>query len=73
MVVGSRVWPADDHDRVAGCGRGRRVVNAVVIDGRLEEMRVGLEPRLKGEISYSVDLVAFSRRLMSGEDSPAEG
>ena len=45
MIVGSRVGPADNHDRVAGRGRGGGMVDAVVIDGRLEKMRIGLDPK----------------------------
>lgn len=44
VVVGARVGAADDHDRVAFCGRRGRVVDAVVVDGGLEEMGVGFEP-----------------------------
>ena len=42
MVVCTSVGAADDHDGVAGGGGG--VVDAVVINGRLEEVRVGFEP-----------------------------
>ena len=38
MVVGARVGPADDHDGHVF------VVDAVVVDRRLQEVRVGLEP-----------------------------
>lgn len=44
VVVCSRVGAADNHDGVAGCGRGGRVVDAVVIYWRLKEMRIGFEP-----------------------------
>lgn len=44
MVVCSSVGSADDHDGVAGCGRGGGVVDAVVVDGWLEKVGVGLEP-----------------------------
>lgn len=42
VVVCSRVGAADDHDGVAGGVGG--VVDAVVVDGGLEEMGVGFEP-----------------------------
>ena len=38
VVVGARVRAADNHDREAG------VVNAEVVDGRLQEVRVLFEP-----------------------------
>lgn len=42
VVVCSGVRAADDHDGVAaGCGR---VIDAVVVDGGLEEVRVVFEP-----------------------------
>lgn len=44
VEVGARVGPADDHHRVAGRRRGGGVVDAVVVDGGLQEVRVGLEP-----------------------------
>jgi hypothetical protein len=42
VVVCSGVGAANDHDCVAGGVGG--VVDAVVVDGRLEEVRVGFEP-----------------------------
>lgn len=42
VVVGARVGPADDHDGIPG--GGARVVDAVVVDGRLEEVSVCFEP-----------------------------
>lgn len=44
VVVCSCVGSANDHDGVAGCGRGGGVVDAVVVDGWLEKVGVGVEP-----------------------------
>lgn len=49
VVVCPGVGASDDHDCVAiGCGGGG-VIDTVVIDGRLKEMGVLLEPRAKGQ------------------------
>jgi hypothetical protein len=42
VIVCSGVGAADDHDGIAGGGGG--VVDAVVVDGGLEEVRIGFEP-----------------------------
>lgn len=44
VEVGPGVGPADDHDGVALRLRGGGVVDAVVVDGGLEEVAVFLEP-----------------------------
>lgn len=42
VVVCAGIGAADYHDRVAGGGGGGGVVDAVVVDGRLEKVGVGL-------------------------------
>ena len=44
VVVCSRIGPADDHNGQTPSGRGGGVVDAVVIDRRLEEVGVVFEP-----------------------------
>lgn len=44
VVVSARVGAAYDHDGVALCCGGGGVVDAVVVDGGLEEMGVLFEP-----------------------------
>lgn len=44
MVVCSGIGAADDHYRVAGCGGGGGMVDAVVVDRWLEEVGVGFKP-----------------------------
>jgi hypothetical protein len=46
VVVCSCVGPANDHDGVTGCCRGRGVVYAVIVDWWLEKMGVGLKPEV---------------------------
>lgn len=44
MVVSAGIGTTNDHDCQTTCGRGGRVIDAVVVDGRLEEMGIFLEP-----------------------------
>lgn len=44
VVVGAGVGAADYHYSIAGGSRGGGVVDAVIVDGRLEEMGVSFEP-----------------------------
>lgn len=46
VVVGAGVRPTHHHDRQAGGFGGGWMINAIVVDGRLKEMRVLLKPVL---------------------------
>lgn len=50
VVVGSRIRSSDDHDGQPARGWIGRMVDAVVVDGRLQEMRVIFEPGI-GSVS----------------------
>lgn len=50
MIVSSSIGTAHNHDSVARRFRG--VIDAVVVDRWLEEMRVGLEPDYSSSIVH---------------------
>ena len=44
VVISARIWPSDHHHRHPGClGRGR-MIDAVVVDRRLEKVCILFEP-----------------------------
>lgn len=44
VVICARVGPADDHNGVPFCGGGGGVVDAIVVDGGLEEVGIFFKP-----------------------------
>lgn len=54
MIVSSSVGASHYHHRVTCGGRRRRVVDAVIIDGRLEKMGIGFDPNLDDFISFDI-------------------
>ena len=47
VVVGPSIWATNHHD-CHPAGGGGRSIDAIVVDGRLQELRVVLEPGRQG-------------------------